>query len=48
MQIVVEQFGDLLFGFVDGRHHNVGGLFVCHLHDVFAHVAFNGFFATRF
>ena len=44
--VVVEQFAHLLFGFVDGRHHDVGRFFAGHLHDVFAQIAFHGFNAA--
>ena len=33
--VLVKQLADLLFGFVNGRHHDVGGLFAGHLYDVF-------------
>ena len=47
-QIVVEKLAYLLFGFVNGGHHDVGGFFACHLHDKFAQIAFHRAHAFAF
>ena len=45
-EVLVEQFADLFFGFMNRGHHDVGGFFTRHLNDEFAQIAFYRFHAV--
>ena len=43
-----KEFSDFLFGLVNRRHDDVGGLLTCELHDVLTHIGLERFDARRF